>query len=59
MVHMVAELNRHAGHVDILRELLDSAVGYNAGNANLPDREDTEWWAAYYAKVEEAARSAQ
>ena len=27
LVHMIAETNRHAGHADIVRELIDGAVG--------------------------------
>ena len=30
LVHVTAELNRHAGHADILRELSDGAVGLRA-----------------------------
>ena len=28
MLHMLEEISRHAGHADICRELIDSAVGY-------------------------------
>jgi len=58
LVHMLAEINRHAGHADILREQIDGSAGLNQQNSNLPDY-DTEWWAAYVARVEEAARTAQ
>ena len=27
LVHMIAETDRHAGHADIVRELIDGAVG--------------------------------
>jgi len=57
MLHMVAELNRHAGHADILRELIDGAAGLRAEVSNLPD-EDAQWWAAYRQRVEDAARRA-
>lgn len=30
LVHVIAEINRHAGHADIVRELLDGSVGLNA-----------------------------
>lgn len=30
LVHMVEETARHAGHADILRELIDGATGYRA-----------------------------
>ena len=34
LVHMTAETNRHAGHADIVRELIDGAVGMSEGNDN-------------------------
>lgn len=55
LVHMIAETDRHAGHMDILRERIDGAAGVRAGNSNLPD-EDYDW-PAYVAKVDAAARS--
>jgi len=57
LVHMVAEINRHAGHADILREQLDQSAGLNRRSSNLPDR-DAAWWAAYRDRVEQAAKSA-
>ncbi len=57
LVHMVAELNRHTGHADILREQLDDSAGLNQRNANLPDH-DEAWWANYRGEVEAAARQA-
>jgi hypothetical protein len=57
LVHMVAEVHRHAGHVDIVREEIDDTVGRKSGSSNLPDR-DAAWWAAYRARIEEAAQGA-
>ena len=57
IVHMIAETNRHAGHADILREMIDGASGLLAGNSNLPE-EDDAWWADYTARVEAAAAQA-
>src|SRR5919202_2220126 len=37
-VHVVAEVARHAGHADILRELVDGTAGMRPGDTNLPDR---------------------
>jgi uncharacterized damage-inducible protein DinB len=54
LVHMTVETARHAGHADILRELVDGAVGMSAGNSNLPERSPAEW-AAHRARVEAAA----
>jgi hypothetical protein len=55
LVHMVAETNRHAGHADIVRELIDGAAGLRAGNRNLPSV-DEAWWHSYRDRVEQAAR---
>ena len=55
LVHMIAETNRHAGHADLVRELIDGAVGVRAGNSNLPDG-DAAWWRDYRDQVERAAR---
>jgi len=57
LVHMIDETARHAGHADIVRELVDGAVGLNARNPNLPDR-DAEWWGAYVAHLDELAEQA-
>lgn len=58
LVHMVAEVHRHAGHADILREEIDGSAGRRSDNSNLPDH-DAAWWTAYLAQVEEAARVAR
>jgi uncharacterized damage-inducible protein DinB len=55
MVHMTDETARHAGQMDIVRELIDSAVGRRAGDPNILDGYD---WAAYRARVEAAAQEA-
>jgi hypothetical protein len=57
-VRLVAEAARHAGHADILRELIDGATGMSAGNPNLPER-SAEEWAAYRERIEQAARAAR
>lgn len=57
LVHMATETHRHAGQADILRETIDGAVGLLPQAPNLPDV-DAEWWPAYVARVEEAARAA-
>jgi hypothetical protein len=53
LVHVATETHRHAGHADILRELVDGAAGFLVANSGLP--EDGYDWAAYVAKVEAAA----
>jgi uncharacterized damage-inducible protein DinB len=57
LVHVVAETNRHAGHADIVRELIDGAAGLQSGNSNLPPG-DREWWESYRLRVERAAHDA-
>ncbi|MBP2418065.1 DUF664 domain-containing protein [Microlunatus capsulatus] len=36
---VVADTQRHAGHADVIRELLDGAVGMESGNPGLPVRD--------------------
>ena len=57
LVHVIAETHRHAGHADIVREMIDGEAGVSAKYSNLPDV-DQEWWAAYRARVEAAAKAA-
>jgi hypothetical protein len=57
LVRVVAETNRHAGHADILRELIDGAAGYRADNDNLPPG-DQAWWESYRDRLERAAHEA-
>lgn len=57
LVHMTTETHRHAGHADIVRELIDGSLGLLEGNPNLPEGED-QWWADYRQRVEQAARQA-
>jgi uncharacterized damage-inducible protein DinB len=52
MVHVTVEIARHAGHADIVRELIDGAAGDSDGN--LPDQTAQEW-ATYRSRLEEAA----
>jgi uncharacterized damage-inducible protein DinB len=57
LVHMAVETARHAGHADIVRELIDGSVGMTAAGPNLPERSDAEW-AAFRDRIEAAARRA-
>ena len=57
LVHMIAETDRHAGHADIVRELIDGAAGLRDGNDNLPEG-DASWWEAYRKRLEQVARQA-
>jgi len=57
LVHVIAETNRHAGHADIVRELIDGTVGLRRDNGNLPDV-DPAWWESYRDRLERVAREA-
>jgi len=57
LVHVTAEIHRHAGHADIVRELIDGAIGMRADATNLPDL-DADKWAEYREKLERGARAA-
>lgn len=54
LVHMCVETARHAGHADIIRELIDGAVGNGAQDPNIPGR-TPEQWAQHRATLEAAA----
>ena len=57
LVHMIAETDRHAGHADIVRELIDGAAGLRLDNDNMPG-EDQAWWDGYRDRLERVAREA-
>ncbi len=54
VLHMIAETNRHAGQADIVRELIDGAVGLRADNKNLPEG-DAAWWTGHCERLEAVA----
>ncbi|GAB3797824.1 DinB family protein [Humibacter antri] len=54
VTHMINETARHAGHADIVRELIDGAAGLRSNNANLPDHDD-QWWAHYRSRLQAVA----
>jgi len=56
LVHMVDETARHAGHMDIVRELIDGAVGTLPGDGNILEGYD---WAAHRERVEAGAQEAR
>jgi Protein of unknown function (DUF664) len=57
LVHILTEINRHAGHADILREDLDGAVGTDPQGTAAPEY-DAAFWADRCAQIEQAARAA-
>jgi uncharacterized damage-inducible protein DinB len=57
LVHVIAETHRHAGHADVVRELIDGTVGLRVDNDNMAEG-DEAWWADYQARLESAACAA-
>jgi hypothetical protein len=57
LIHVIAETNRHAGHADIVRELVDGEVGLRADNDNMAEF-DAASWTAYRERLEAVARAA-
>ena len=55
LVHLCVETARHAGHADIVRELVDGAVGSRTDDPNIPVID----WPAYRERLETAARQAE
>ncbi|WP_405846258.1 DinB family protein [Streptomyces sp. NBC_01518] len=54
LVHMTYETSRHAGHADVVRELIDGTVGQRVGGTNMAPG-DASWWAEHRNRVEQAA----
>ena len=50
LVRMVSETAQHAGHADILREMIDGRAG-----SDHDDVGDAAWWARHIERVEQAA----
>ncbi|MGH3804785.1 MAG: DUF664 domain-containing protein [Pseudonocardiaceae bacterium] len=57
LVHVIAETHRHAGHADIIRELIDGAVGPRDGNDNMAPG-DQAWWKDYHSRLKRVAHQA-
>ena len=57
LAHMITDTSRHAGHADIMRELIDGTAGLTVDRPNLPPG-DQAWWQAHRDRVEDAAREA-
>lgn len=57
LAHMIGETNRHAGHADIVRELIDGAVGMRDGSGNMAPGDEASW-AEYRARLERTAKEA-
>jgi uncharacterized damage-inducible protein DinB len=57
LVHMIAETDRHTGHADIVRELIDGTVGLRVDNDNMAPGDQT-WWDSYRSRLESTAQQA-
>ncbi len=57
LAHVIAETHRHAGHADIVRELIDGSAGLGPTNDNLAPGDRT-WWSEYRDRLERVARDA-
>lgn len=57
LVHVIAETHRHAGHADIVRELIDGVVGLRSNNDTMAPG-DPGWWESYRSRLEQAAMEA-
>jgi hypothetical protein len=57
LIHMIAETDRHAGHADIVRELIDGTAGLRPDNDNLPNLDEASW-TSYRDRLEAVAQEA-
>ena len=57
VVLIIGETNRHTGHADIVRELIDGTAGLRPDFNGLPEGDGT-WWADYRDRLERAAHQA-
>jgi uncharacterized damage-inducible protein DinB len=57
LVHVIAETHRHAGHADIVRELIDGAAGLRKDNDNMTPG-DQERWRNHHDRLERVAQEA-
>jgi uncharacterized damage-inducible protein DinB len=57
LIHVIAETNRHAGHADIVRELIDGAVGLRKDGGNMAPGDQASW-ESYRERLESVAREA-
>jgi hypothetical protein len=55
LVRVISDTQRHVGHADIVRELIDGSVGYLQGKDNMPPG-DQAWWEDHRNRLERVAR---
>jgi uncharacterized damage-inducible protein DinB len=57
LVHVIAETQRHAGHADIVRELIDGTTGQRPGSDNMAPGNPVSW-EEHRSRLEQAAKEA-
>ncbi|GAA3740975.1 hypothetical protein HDA32_002554 [Spinactinospora alkalitolerans] len=57
LVHVIAEIHRHVGHADIVRELVDGATGLREDDRNMAPG-DQAWRESHRSLLERTAREA-
>lgn len=57
LAFVITETHRHAGHADIVRELIDGSAGFRTDLGLLPDVDD-QWWERQHERLERVARDA-
>ncbi|CAL9663014.1 MULTISPECIES: DinB family protein [Streptomyces] len=57
LVRVICDTQRHAGHADIVRELIDGSAGYTPDKDSLPAA-DRAWWENHHRRLERVARDA-
>jgi Protein of unknown function (DUF664) len=55
-IRVIGDTSRHAGHADIVRELIDGTAGWLPRSDNLPEANE-EWWSTYRQRLDEVALS--
>ncbi|GAA5005362.1 DinB family protein [Actinopolymorpha pittospori] len=58
LLNMLGETQRHAGHIDIVRELIDGFAGGMPDASGFHEGADEQWWREYVDRLEAAARAA-
>ncbi|MFJ8667339.1 DinB family protein [Streptomyces sp. NPDC093600] len=57
LVRVISDTQRHAGHADIVRELIDGSAGSLPGKDSMPPG-DQAWWQGHRSRLERVAREA-